>query len=170
MDPLLEPGFFAKARIASASGALTRSASSSAVATSNLPGALANTSQGSSSPSDRQIASMTDADNPLDVGGDVGALILFTSPTLTGNQIDLAPDDGHEPHTRSAVLERNLAQGVSFAAVYPHLREGSYTIEGSDQRVTIVGGRVTTLDYHEDCCRIYYHPSTLSLLEEHIDP
>ena len=131
---------------------------------------MATTTLGSSSPFDRQIASITDADTPLDVRGDVGALMLFTSPTLTGNEIDLAPDDGDQPHTRSEVLERNLVQGVSFAAVYPHLREGSYTIEGSDQRVTIVGGRVTTLDYHEDCCRIYYHPSTLSLLGEHVGP
>ena len=96
----------------------------------------------------------------LDIGEDTGALMLFTSPTLTGKRIDLIPDDGVEPQVHGAVRQRNLPQGVSFAAIYPPLRQGIYSAEGSDQKVTITGGRVTTLDYYEDCCRIYYHPST----------
>jgi len=96
------------------------------------------------------------------VGGDVGALMLYTSPELIGNGIDLIPDSGDEPHTYSLVRERHLADGVSFGAVYPDLRPGTYTIEGSDQKVTIAGGRITTLEYHDGCCRIYYHPSPMS--------
>ena len=38
--------------------------------------------------------------------------------------------------------ERRTPNGSSFAAVYPQLKEGVYTIEGTKQRVTIVGGKV----------------------------
>ncbi|NNN08139.1 MAG: hypothetical protein HKL85_02970 [Acidimicrobiaceae bacterium] len=98
------------------------------------------------------------------IGSDAGALILFTSPTLTGHWIDLTPANTDESQVRGAVFERDLPQGVAFAAVYPQLRQGVYSIEGSNQIVTITSGRVTTLDYLEDCCRIYYHPSTMSVL------
>lgn len=78
----------------------------------------------------------------LDIGGDVGALILRTPPTSFGCEIDLVPDDMCAPRVHSAVRERRTINGSSFAAVYPQLKEGSYTIEGTTQRLTIVGGRV----------------------------
>ncbi len=101
-----------------------------------------------------------------DVGGEEGALILFTSPTLIGTHIELIPVGMNEAQVKGAVCERDLPQGVSFAAVYPRLRQGIYSIEGSEQRVTITSGHVTTLDYLEDCCRIYYHPSSTSVLAQ----
>jgi hypothetical protein len=82
----------------------------------------------------------------LEIGGEVGALVLRTPPALNGREIDLSPEDESLPHTHSAVRERRLAQGVSYAAVYPSLRAGHYHIEASNQSVTIVGGQVTELD------------------------
>lgn len=79
----------------------------------------------------------------LDIGGDVGALILRTSEAFQGREIDLVPDDETTPHVHSAVRERRSLEGSSFAAVYPQLKEGRYTIEGTAHRLTIVGGRVT---------------------------
>ena len=52
----------------------------------------------------------------LDIGGDVGALMLRTSPAFNGLEIDLDPDDESAPHTHSAVRERRTAEGSSFAA------------------------------------------------------
>ena len=83
----------------------------------------------------------------LDIGGDVGALILRTSPAYFAREIDLVPDDVTTPHVHSAVRERRTSQGSSFAAVYPQLREGSYTIEGTTQRLTIAGGRVIDVEF-----------------------
>lgn len=100
--------------------------------------------------SEPQLAPSGDGSVILDIGGDVGALLLRTPPTLVGQEIDLIPDDVTVPRTHSAVRERQLENRVSFAAVYPHLTSGSYTIEGSHQRVTIVGGRVTEVDYQRD--------------------
>lgn len=98
------------------------------------------------------------------IGGEMGAMILFTSPTLMGKWIDLIPLKSEERDARALVCEHDLPEGVSFAAVFPRLRPGIFTIEGSDQKVTITSGSVTTLDYRQDCCRIYHHPSTMSVL------
>jgi len=79
----------------------------------------------------------------LDIGGDVGALVLHVPPALDGHEIDLDPEDVTLPHTHSAVRERRLTGGSSYAAVYPSLKAGSYTVEGSAQRIDIIGGQVT---------------------------
>jgi hypothetical protein len=83
----------------------------------------------------------------LDIGGDVGALMLRTPPTLDGHEIDLTPDDETLPHTHSAVRERQLGSEVSYAAVYPSLKAGMYTVEGSNQRIKVEGGRVTDVKF-----------------------
>jgi hypothetical protein len=69
---------------------------------------------------------------------------------MVGLEIDLTPDDVNLPPTHSAVRERQSVNGLSFAAVYPHLRAGTYTVEGSAQRITIEGGRVTDVQYDLD--------------------
>ena len=96
---------------------------------------------------ERQLPPSWDGSVVLDIGGDVGALMLRTPPDLNGIEIDLDPDDATLPHTHSAVRERQLTNGVSYAAVYPSLNAGLYTIEGSGQRVLINGGRVTEIDF-----------------------
>ena len=82
----------------------------------------------------------------LDIGGDVGALLLRVPPDMDGQEIDLVPEDPREPHTHSAVRERHLGSVVTFAAVYPSLKAGTYTVGDSTQRVHISGGRVTETD------------------------
>ncbi len=81
----------------------------------------------------------------LDIGNDVGALVLHASSEWLGREVDLIPDDQSVPHTHSAVRERRSPEGSKYAAIYPQLRAGQYTVEGSRQRLTIVGGRVTEI-------------------------
>ena len=73
--------------------------------------------------------------------------MLRTSSRMVGREFDLTPDDVTLPPTHSAVRERQSVNGSSFAAVYPHLTSGTYTVEGSAQRITIEGGRVTVVEY-----------------------
>jgi len=79
----------------------------------------------------------------LDIGADVGALVLYTSASMLGREIELIPDHSDVARTHSAVRARELPHGRSFAAVYPHVTSGNYGVEGSHQRVVITGGRVT---------------------------
>jgi len=83
----------------------------------------------------------------LDIGGGVGALILYTAPDLVGKEIELSPvgDDAHRTHTD--VHERITAGRTLFTAVYPALAMGDYTIWNlagqAAGRVTIRDGEVT---------------------------
>ena len=80
----------------------------------------------------------------LDVGGLVGALVLYASPQFAGAEVEVVRlgEPGHTTH--SAVRQRQLAPGrQAFAAVYPGLPAGEYRVDGCRQLVTVSGGRVT---------------------------
>lgn len=98
---------------------------------------------------ERQLPPSWDGSVVLDIGGDIGALVLYVSGSAVGKEIDLDPEDPTGPHIHSAVRERKLAIGTSFAAVYPALPAGYYFVEGSGQRVAIEGGRVTEVRFVE---------------------
>jgi len=68
---------------------------------------------------------------------------------LNGYEIDIQPDDPTMPRTHSAVRSRVLEGGTSYAAVYPSLKEGTYTVVDSGQKFTITGGAITDLEFHE---------------------
>jgi hypothetical protein len=95
---------------------------------------------------ERPLPPSWDGSVVLDIGGDIGALVLRCSSDLNGAELDLHPDDATQPNTHSAVRERRLPSGSSYAAVYPALRAGTYSIVGTAQRVSIEGGRVTEVD------------------------
>ena len=85
----------------------------------------------------------------------MGVLVLETSAELNGREIEISPVDGTDRHhdhahahrTHSMVRERGTAAGTSYAAVYPGLAVGSYTVWRDHDTpvgtVTIDGGRVT---------------------------
>jgi len=93
----------------------------------------------------------------LDIGNDVGALVLHTSSQWLNHEIDLAPDDSSLPHTHSAVRERRSPDGSTYAAVYAQLHQGEYRVVGSTQRVRIVGGRVTDVALDEPYLPPHHH-------------
>jgi hypothetical protein len=84
----------------------------------------------------------------LDIGGDVGALVLRVPAMLNGYEIDIQPDDLTMPRTHSAVRRRVLADGIVYVAVYPSLKEGTYTVVDSGQTFTITGGTITHVEFH----------------------
>jgi hypothetical protein len=81
----------------------------------------------------------------LDIGGEIGALVLYTPEALLGAEINLAPARSGVATTHSAVRERQLGHGRIFAAVYPALPAGDYTVEPTGQPVLIEGGCITEL-------------------------
>jgi hypothetical protein len=82
----------------------------------------------------------------LELGENVGALVLETPPGLAGQEIEISPSDGG-PRTHSLVRERVTAAGVGYAAVYPGVPVGEYTVWREDGaaagRVVVRGGEVS---------------------------
>ena len=96
----------------------------------------------------------------LELGDTVGVLVLEATAELNGREIEISPVDGthhhdhghgdahvHAHRTHSMVRERGTAAGTSYAAVYPGLAVGTYTVWRDHDTpvgtVTIDGGRVT---------------------------
>ena len=85
----------------------------------------------------------------LELGPHTGAHVLYTPADLDGAEIDISRDGDPGPHrTHSQVRQRHLPTRTRYAAVYPDLPAGRFTI-WRDQHtpagaVTITGGQVTT--------------------------
>ena len=72
----------------------------------------------------------------LDLGADVGALILYTPAELDDREIEISRDDQPAARrTHSQVRARHLPGSTRYAAVYPGLSAGRYTIwAGPEER------------------------------------
>ena len=85
----------------------------------------------------------------LDIGGDVGALIIYADESCLGAEIDLTPAGAPRSHHLHTMVRRCRATGRDvIAGLYPEVREGAYTVWGLGNtgpigEVTIVGGRVS---------------------------
>jgi hypothetical protein len=90
----------------------------------------------------------------LDVGADVGALVIHTPADLDGHEIEISPHGSPAARrTHSQVRERRAGSGVQYAAVYPALTAGDYIIwrdaTTSGGIVTINGSHVTSYHWPE---------------------
>jgi len=85
----------------------------------------------------------------LDIGHDVGALVLYAPEALLGREVELEPDDGPATRIHTVVRERQIDGRRLFPAVFPALREGRYRICAGRVAalVTVAGGAVTEADW-----------------------
>jgi hypothetical protein len=87
----------------------------------------------------------------LDIGQDIGALIIYTEAALRGREIEVSPRGSVATRVHVEVLERRINGRPVFAAVFPRLRAGGYEIWANalnaSGTVTIVGGEVATVDW-----------------------
>lgn len=111
----------------------------------------------------------------LDIGGDIGALVVAMPASMLGQEIDIAGVSvthahGHEhghghwhghghghghghPHrAHVAVVDRPVPGGTQPSLVFPELTEGSYRLfdKGADKvllTAEITGGHVTFLEW-----------------------
>ncbi|HVA85190.1 MAG TPA: hypothetical protein VNF73_02605 [Candidatus Saccharimonadales bacterium] len=90
-------------------------------------------------------------DAVLDIGGDIGALILYAPEEYDEREIEVSPigDESNRVHT--AIHERRAGGRTVHAGIYPALRAGTWRIwadrPGMVDRVTIVGGQVAEVDW-----------------------
>ncbi len=85
----------------------------------------------------------------VDIGDDVGALIVATDPAWLGRELHVRRDgESHTTHT--GVWERRLGDRSAVVAVFPQLIEGRYDLLDALGQpmlaLTIAGGRITELD------------------------
>ena len=105
----------------------------------------------------------------MELGAGIGALILYTPPGLDGEEIEISRDDAPgtaqpgagqpgagQPgagRTHSRVRPRPLPGGTRYAAVYPGLPAGHYTIWRDERTpaavVTVAGGQVSSCHWPE---------------------
>jgi hypothetical protein len=87
----------------------------------------------------------------LDIGGDVGALVITTGPELAEEEIEISPGmDPAERRSHNVVHARHNRDVVmAYAAVFPAVRAGDYTVWNQDGSpyavITVHGGQVTQL-------------------------
>jgi hypothetical protein len=88
----------------------------------------------------------------LEIGEDVGALIVHADRELHGVEIEISPAerDGHRSHKE--VLERDAGGAPAYTAVFDQLPAGMYTLwsEGVARvrGVNVAGGQIAELDWH----------------------
>lgn len=89
----------------------------------------------------------------LEIGGEVGALVLYTGPELRGKEIEVSPVQEPQRRTHTAVLERHFNGKQLFAAVFAALPAGIYTLWNLEGQavgtVAIKGGCVNEVDWRQ---------------------
>jgi hypothetical protein len=100
----------------------------------------------------------------LDIGGDVGALVVAMPPSLVGLEVEIRPLDGSHHHGHEhghdhdghlhlahvAVVERPVGEGRLPSLVFGELEEGRYDLFEKGRpddvalSVDVTGGLVTT--------------------------
>jgi hypothetical protein len=87
----------------------------------------------------------------LNLGPGIGALVVHTPAELNGLEIDISRDGAGGRRTHSQVRERPAPGGTRFAALYPDLPSGRYTIWRDHDTiagaVAVTGGEVTRFDW-----------------------
>ncbi len=87
----------------------------------------------------------------MELGAGIGALILYTPAEMNGEEIEISCDEPGElgsRRTHSQVRARHMPAETRYAAVYPGLPAGRYTVWRDGQRtaatVTVAGGQVSS--------------------------
>jgi hypothetical protein len=86
----------------------------------------------------------------MDIGGDIGALIVRLDDSLEGTELPIEFSEDPERDIHTGVWRRSLGGETVVVAVYPELRQGSYRIHAGANHhgahLDIVGGQVAELD------------------------
>ena len=87
----------------------------------------------------------------LDIGGDLGALIVHTDARMVGVEVEISATGSDGERSHKEVLEREIEGRPAYTAVFDTVRAGSYTLWVDDvareHGVVITGGGVAELDW-----------------------
>jgi hypothetical protein len=86
----------------------------------------------------------------LDIGGDIGALIVYTNEDLLGHEVEVSRAANAARRTHTDVLARRLNGRTVHAAVFAELSAGDYILwknNQPDDAVTIAGGAIAEVNW-----------------------
>jgi hypothetical protein len=97
----------------------------------------------------------------LDIGGDVGALIITTGPQLEEAELEVCRVAKPHLRTHSQVHPRPVGDRISYAALFPSLTAGAYRLlahpgappTSQDRLVMIHGGQVSRISLSDEGTR-----------------
>ena len=86
----------------------------------------------------------------LDIGGDIGALVVYLAAEPATGELEACPVDDPTARFHTGVHHRAIAHGFAWTAVFPEVAEGAYHLLDDDgtsrAQVTVAGGTVQQLD------------------------
>jgi hypothetical protein len=87
----------------------------------------------------------------LEIGGNLGALIVHTDAGMVGVEVEISATASDGERTHKEVLEREIEGRPAYTAVFDKVRAGSYTLWVDDvareRGVVVIGGAVAELDW-----------------------
>lgn len=87
----------------------------------------------------------------LDIGEDIGALILNTHAEMLGVEVEISATGEDDCRSHKDVLEREINGRPAYTAVFDNIREGTYTLWVDDiareRGVAVTGGAISELDW-----------------------
>jgi hypothetical protein len=87
----------------------------------------------------------------LDIGGELGALIVHTDAALLGTEVEISPTGEDELRSHKDVLQREINGRPAYTAVFDKVSAGSYTLWVNNQArardVAVIAGAVAELDW-----------------------
>jgi hypothetical protein len=89
----------------------------------------------------------------LDIGGEIGALIVHTHARMEGVEIEISAAGHDHERSHKDVLEREINGRPAYTAVFDKLAQGRYTLWIDDiaraRGVAVPGGAVAELDWSQ---------------------
>jgi hypothetical protein len=86
----------------------------------------------------------------LDIGGEVGALVVYLAAEPPTGELEACPVDDPAARFHTGVHHRDIGHGLAWTAVFPEVLQGSYHLLDDDGAllapVTVTGGSVQQLD------------------------
>jgi len=90
----------------------------------------------------------------LDIGEDLGALIVHTDADMLGVEVEISATGQDDRRSHKDVLEREINGRAAYTAVFDKVREGTYTLWVNNvaraREVVVSGGVVGELDWSSE--------------------
>jgi hypothetical protein len=87
----------------------------------------------------------------LEIGDDLGAIVLYTDPAAHGCEIEISPTGEDARRAHKEVLNRPVGDRPVHAAVFDRIPAGSYTLWSGGlpaaREVAVTGAAITELDW-----------------------